>query len=250
VEVKATLSDREEAQSIGLITDEELVQRVLAGETTLFEIVMRRYNQRLYRIARAILRDDSEAEDVMQDAYVRAYEHLAQFAGRSRFSTWLTRIAIHEALARVRRRACMDQLDPAESDEGNRPMNLTTNSLNPEEHASAAELGKALEAAILAVPERYRLVLMMRDVEQMNTAETAAALELTDENVKVRLHRARALVRKELFARAGPNARNTFGFMGARCDRVVQKVLAVIQARKLEGEPSVRDLSSKTDHNT
>src|SRR5438270_13110211 len=93
------------------LTDEEVVRRVLAGETALFEILMRRYNQRLYRISRAILREDSEAEDVMQDAYVRAYEHLGQFAGKAAFSTWLTRIAIHEALARKRRRSRMDELD-------------------------------------------------------------------------------------------------------------------------------------------
>src|SRR5215467_7951689 len=96
------------------LSDEEVVRRVLAGENALFEIIMRRYNQRLYRIARGILRDDAEAEDVMQDAYVRAYSHLSQFAGRSQFSTWLSRIAIHEALARARRRTRMEQLGPIE----------------------------------------------------------------------------------------------------------------------------------------
>lgn len=212
------------------LSDEEVVRRVLHGETALFEIIMRRYNQRLYRIARGILRDDAEAEDVMQDAYVRAYAHLGQFAGRSQFSTWLTRIAIHEALARVRRRQRMDQLGPEESSDGESGMNLMASSLNPEEQTSAAELGKALETAILAIPEEYRLVLMMRDVEQMNTSETAAALELTEENVKVRLHRGRALVRKELFARAGAEAQSAFGFMGVRCDRVVAKVMKAIGA--------------------
>jgi RNA polymerase sigma-70 factor (ECF subfamily) len=207
------------------LSDEDVVRRVLDGETALFEIIMRRYNQRLYRIARGILRDDAEAEDVMQDAYVRAYANLTQFAGRAQFSTWLTRIAIHEALARVRRRQRMDQLGPEESNDGEREKNLISTSLSPEEHTSAAELRQALEAAILAVPEQYRLVLMMRDVEQMNTAETAAALELTEENVKVRLHRARALVRKELFARAGAEAQSAFGFMGVQCDRVVARVL-------------------------
>src|ERR1043166_577942 len=93
------------------LRDEEVVARVLAGETALFEILMRRYNQRLYRVSRVILRDDGEAEDVMQDAYVRAYEHLNQFAGKAAFSTWLTRIAIHEALARKRRRERIDELD-------------------------------------------------------------------------------------------------------------------------------------------
>lgn len=110
-------------------------------------------------------------------------------------------------------------------------MNLITSALNPEEQTSASELRKSLEKAILAIPEQYRLVLMMRDVEQMNTSETASALDLTEENVKVRLHRARALVRKELFARAGSEARSAFGFMGERCDRVVARVLEEIRGR-------------------
>lgn len=214
------------------LPDEEVVRRVLNGEPALFEIIMRRYNQRLYRIARGILRDDAEAEDVMQDAYVRAYTHLRQFAGRSQFSTWLSRIAIHEALARSRRRQRLDQLETEEG--GREDMSLLATSLNPEEQTSASELRGALEEAILAIPEQYRLVLMLRDVEQMSTAEAAEALDLTQENVKVRLHRARALVRKELFARAGSEAQSAFGFMGARCDRVVARVLETIGAATAE----------------
>ena len=213
------------------LSDEEVVRRVLAGETALFEIIMRRYNQRLYRTARAILRDDGEAEDVMQDAYVRAYEHLSQFAGRSQFSTWLTRIAIHEALGRVRRRKRVEQFGTIESDDVNSEVNVPATSLNPEQQTSVSELGKALEDAILAIPEQYRLVLVMRDVEQLSTSDTAAALELSEENVKVRLHRARAMVRKQLFAQAGTEAPRAFGFMGERCDRVVARVLQRIAAR-------------------
>src|SRR5438105_13831860 len=104
-------------------SDEEIVRRVLAGDTALFEVIMRRYNQRLYRTALSILRDGAEAEDVMQDAYVRAYQHLGQFAGRSSFATWLTRIAIHEALSRNRRRTRTMQLDEALNDRGEIPMN-------------------------------------------------------------------------------------------------------------------------------
>jgi RNA polymerase sigma-70 factor, ECF subfamily len=207
------------------LPDEEVVRRVLAGETALFEIIMRRYNQRLYRMARAILRDDGEAEDVMQDAYVRAYEHLSQFAGRAQFSTWLTRIAIHEALGRSKKRKRTEQFGTLESSDGDTEVNVAATALNPEEQTSAAELGEALENAILAIPDQYRLVLMMRDVEQLSTAETAAALELSEENVKVRLHRARGMVRKQLFAQAGAEAPSAFGFMGARCDRVVAQVL-------------------------
>jgi len=209
------------------LPDEEVVRRILQGETALFELIMRRYNQRLYRIARAILRDDAEAEDVMQDAYVRAYEHLAQFAGRSQFSTWLTRIAIHEALSRSQRRKRTEQFSARDSHEGIRDgeVNVAADALNPEQQVSVSELRGALEVAILSIPEQYRLVLMMRDVEQLNTQETASALDLSEENVKVRLHRARAMVRKNLFARAGADAPAAFGFMGQRCDRLVARVM-------------------------
>src|SRR5437763_3911843 len=118
------------------LADEEVVRRVLEGETALFELIMRRYNQRLYRVTRAILRDDAEAEDVMQDSYVRAYEHLSQFAGRSLFATWLTRIAIHEALARVQRRRRTDQLGASAWSEENGEVNVATAALNPEEQLS------------------------------------------------------------------------------------------------------------------
>ncbi len=214
-----------------VMPDEEVVRRVLDGETALFELIMRRYNQRLYRVARAILRDDAEAEDVMQDAYVRAYTHLAQFGGRSQFATWLTRIAIHEALARVQRRKKTDQLGANEWNDGEGEMNIPATALNPEEQLCALELGRALESAILSIPEQYRLVLILRDVEQLSTTETASALDLSEENVKVRLHRARAMVRKNLFAQAGSEAPRAFGFMGERCDRVVTRVMERISAR-------------------
>jgi RNA polymerase sigma-70 factor (ECF subfamily) len=214
------------------LSDQEVVRRVLDGETALFELIMRRYNQRLYRVARAILRDDAEAEDVMQEAYVRAYEHLGQFAGRSQFATWLTRIAIHEALARSQRRKRIDQLgaNPWSEPGRDREVDVAASALNPEEQLSVSELGRALEDAILSIPEQYRLVLMLRDVEQLSTTETAATLELSEENVKVRLHRARAMVRKNLFVQAGSEAPRAFGFMGERCDRVVARVMGKISS--------------------
>ncbi len=206
-------------------TDEQVVERVLAGETALYEIIMRRYNQRLYRVVRAILRDDSETEDVIQDAYVRAYQHLNQFERRAPFSTWLARIAIHEALSRIRRRNRFEQLDSATHD-GESSLSLSNSTLDPEQSTSRAEITRILEQAVLALPEQYRTVLMLRDVEEMSTAETAAALSITEVNVKVRLHRGRALVRKHLFARAGASAKAAFPFMGVRCDRVVERVFA------------------------
>ena len=208
-------------------TDEQVVQKVLAGETALFEIIMRRYNQRLYRVARVILRDDAEAEDVMQDAYVRAYQHLRQFAGRAKFSTWLTRIAVHEALARVQKRNRLSAIEDMTETAGE-TMTFASNEASPEQQAATAEVKLLLESAILTLPEGYRSVLMMRDIEELSTAETAESLDLTEENVKVRLHRARALLRKELFARAGESRATVFPFMGERCDRVVRVVLEKI----------------------
>lgn len=204
-------------------TDEEVVTRVLEGETAAFEILMRRYNQRLYRAARAILRDDAEAEDVMQDAYVKAYQHLGQFAGRAKFSTWLTRIAVHEALARVERRRRYDTLDSVSGPDGD-DMKIASHVPSPEQQAVNAQNGVLLEAAILALPDSYRTVLMMRDIEELSTAETADALDLTEENVKVRLHRARALLRNELYTQVGSTRTKAFAFMANRCDRLVQNV--------------------------
>jgi RNA polymerase sigma-70 factor, ECF subfamily len=217
-------------------SDEEVVDRVRAGETALYEIIMRRYNQRLYRVARAILRDDGEAEDVMQDAYVRAYEHLGQFAGRSSFSAWLTRIAVHEALLRVRRRGRLDQLDDAEID-GEPGTIMAEATPDPEQITTRAELRQLLEEAILELPEQYRTVLMLRDVEELSTAETAEVLSLTEENVKVRLHRGHGMLRAWLLARVGANAADAFPFMGVRCDRVVQQVFAQLVAS--EGSSAV-----------
>ena len=204
-------------------TDEHVVERVLAGETALYEIVMRRYNQRLYRVVISILRDRDEAEDVLQDAYVRAYQHLSQFEGRASFSTWLTRIAVHEALARLRSRSRMLQLG-TETDEEDIPVDSMPVSVDPEETASRAELARLLEHSLMNLPEQYRTVLMLRDVEELSTSETAEALGLTEENVKVRLHRGRSLLRRDLLERVGTTAREAFPFMGQRCDRDVHRV--------------------------
>ena len=229
MEITETL---EKARSEGW-TDEEVVERVKAGDTALYEIVMRRYNQRLYRVARAILHDDAEAEDVMQDAYVRAYQHLHQFAGRAPFSAWLTRIAVHEALGRLRLRSHNQQLGDTEHD-GELSMNMVGTSLDPEQSASRAELGQVLEEAVIGLPLQYRTVVMLRDVEELSTSETAAALDLTEQNVKVRLHRGRAMLRGWLFARVGTNAKNAFPFMGVRCDRVVYGVFARLTSRSTD----------------
>ncbi len=205
------------------LTDEEVVNRVRAGETALYEVIMRRYNQRLYRVARAILHNDAEAEDVMQDAYVRAYTHLGQFAARSPFSSWLTRIAVNEALARRRLSKQHQEVDATEFD-GEISMQDLYKSPDPEQNASGAQLREFLEQAVLDLPEQYRTVIMLRDIEELSTAETADALDLSVENVKIRLHRGHAMIRDWLFERIGAKAKEAFPFMGIRCDRVVQAV--------------------------
>jgi RNA polymerase sigma-70 factor (ECF subfamily) len=164
----------------------------------------------------------------MQEAYVRAYQHLSQFAGRAKFSTWLTRIAVHEALARSYRRnrfTDIRQQDPSDSSSLGDPMNnIPTSTANPEEQVSSGELRGLLEQAILKLPESYRSVLMLRDLEELSTADTAECLQISEENVKVRLHRARTLLRKELYARTGRTLTETFQFQAPRCDRVVRNV--------------------------
>ncbi len=207
------------------LSDQEVVRRVLAGETALFELLMRRYNQRVYRVARGILRDDAEAEDVMQDAYVRAYQNLGQFEGRAKFATWLVRIAVHECLARVQRRARFRSIEDETEGVSNMSL-LASKAPDPERSAASGEASSLVEAAIMGLPESYRTVLMMRDVEEMSTAETAECLNLTEENVKTRLHRAHAMLRRDLYARAGAARVNAFTFGRERCDRIVQRVLA------------------------
>jgi RNA polymerase sigma-70 factor, ECF subfamily len=212
-------------------SDEEIVARVVEGDTALFELLMRRHNQRIYRVARAILRDDGEAEDVMQDTYVRAYQHLSQFEGRAKFTTWLTRIAVHESLARVERRGRFESYLPDDTNFDGDPMAyVPSKDRTPEQQASNRELGDLLEQTILALPETYRTVIIMRDIEEMTTAETAEALDITEENVKVRLHRARTLLRDELYSRAGASSSEAFAFHAVRCDRVVNAVMERITA--------------------
>jgi RNA polymerase sigma-70 factor (ECF subfamily) len=223
------VSPAEVSTSQEQLSDEEVVARVLAGETGMFEIVMRGHNQRLYRVARAILRNDGEAEDVMQDAYVRAYEHLDQYAGRAKFSTWLTRVAVHEALARQHRGNRYQELKPMSEREGDPMDGFASLAPDPEQQASNSEIRTLLEEAVERLPDAYRTIFMLRDVEDMSTTDTAEVLEITEDNVKVRLHRARALLRKSLYARAGMERKEAFNFHAVRCDRVVKNVFERIQ---------------------
>jgi RNA polymerase sigma-70 factor, ECF subfamily len=206
------------------LSDEEVVDRVRSGEGALFEVLMRRHNQRLFRAARSIVKDDAEAEDVMQQAYVNAYTHLDQFAQRATFSTWLTRIAVHEALARLKHNGRFTDIDPALDDESVTRA-LPMPALDPEQQAQASELRRFLEAALDALSPRYHSVVMLREVEGLSTLETAACLGITEETVKTRLHRARGLLRRLLSGKAGLAARDAFPFPAPRCDRIVASVL-------------------------
>lgn len=206
------------------VPDEDIVERIRAGEIALYEILMRRYNQRLYRVARSILRNDGEAEDVMQDAYVRAYEHLNQFAGEAKFSTWLTKIAVHEALARVRKSGRSEDLDLIPETNVQNIASMTKAIRDPETQAYDHELRLVLERALNALSPTYRSVFVLRAVEGLNVAETAACLDISLEAVKTRLHRARSLLRKDLHRRAGVTAAQAFPFHLSRCDRVVEAV--------------------------
>lgn len=211
----------------GSMSDEQLVASIRSGQTTLFEELMRRYNQRVYRVARAIIRNETEVEDVMQQAYLNAFAHLQQFAGRAKFSTWLTRIVIHEALSRRRRTQRTDQFST--DSEGDAMPHTQSPVLSPERQAYAAELKRLVEDSVDALPEAYRVVFMLREIEGLSTSETAEGLDLGEEAVKTRLHRARALMRRELYARSGGTTASAFTFLGARCDEMVRRVIARLE---------------------
>jgi RNA polymerase sigma-70 factor (ECF subfamily) len=206
------------------LSDEEVVERVLAGDTSLFEILMRRYNQRLFRVTRGILADDAEAEDVTQDAYVKAFRELAKFRGEASFSTWLTRIACHEALARARKRRRLVPIDGI--DGGGGPPDPPSRDFGPDRELENRELQTVLREAVEVLPDPLRAVFCLREIEGLSTEETADALGLTVENARVRLHRAKRSLRQTLDERIGREVRRLYLFDGARCDRMVEGVFA------------------------
>jgi RNA polymerase sigma-70 factor (ECF subfamily) len=206
--------------------DAEVIRQVLQGNTAMFELLMRRYNERVYRTARGIVRDEHEAEDVMQQAYVNAFTHLRQFNGSAQFSTWLTRIAVNESLARLRRQGRHEVFDEElpnlEAFMSSHP------SENPERQAFTGELRELLEWAIDTLPDGMREVFVLREVEGLSTSEVAECLSVTEDVVKTRLSRGRAALRRVLLERTGATAPEAFQFYRPRCDRVVAQVLARI----------------------
>jgi RNA polymerase sigma-70 factor (ECF subfamily) len=214
------------------LTDVELVGRVRAGDARAMEPLMRRHNRTLYRTARAILRDDAEAEDAVQDAYIQAFRNLEAFRGDSSFSTWLVRIAANEALMRRRRNVRRSEVIPINHENGELLMEeiAQDKGAGPEQQTLGAEVRRLLEARIDALPDLYRAVFVMRAVEEMSVEETAAALELPPATVRTRFFRARALMRNSLEREVDQSLLDVFSFAGARCDRIVAGVLARLAA--------------------
>jgi RNA polymerase sigma-70 factor, ECF subfamily len=210
------------------IDDVELVQRARARDGTAFRTIMEQNNRRLYRIARSILRNDSEAEDVVQDAYVKAYTHLDEFRGDARLATWLARITMNEALERLRRErpaVALDTLEP-EPPPGQLiqfPQIAAQN--DPEQTMAQRQILHLVEQTFDKLPEIFRVVFVARMIEGMSVEETAEILGLKQETVKTRLHRARQLLRDQLDKQIGPLFTDAFPFAGRRCERLTQAVL-------------------------
>ncbi|MGW8123485.1 RNA polymerase sigma factor [Roseivirga echinicomitans] len=209
--------------AVGKLTDTEVIRRVLAGEKELFEILMRRYNQTLYRVIRSYITAEGDVEDAMQEAYLKAYEKLDQFRGSAAFSTWLVRIGMNEALQKIRKNKRVffinDQTEASSqifqlSDQGQ---------MNPEKNVIKHETRLMVEKSIDQLPEKYRVIFMLHQVEGMSNTEIAAALDLTESNVKVRLHRAKNMLKDQLFKQSLDAT--AFEFGNSRCDGIVQYVM-------------------------
>lgn len=212
------------------LPDSAIVQRISAGDNKAFTLLMRRYNQTLYRTARSILRDDVEAEDVLQDAYILAYRGINKFRGDAKLSTWLTRIVINEALARLRkktRRAEVIRLD-CDMESDNDPMEANTGdaaSEPAEGTAMRAEARRLLEAKVDALPEVFRTVFVLRALEEMTVEEVAVALDIPEATVRTRYYRARCCLREALSREIDFAFEEAFRFAGERCDRIVAGVI-------------------------
>ena len=204
------------------ITDSEIVKRVLAGEKELYEILLRRNNQKLYRVIRSYINSQADIEDLMQNTYLKAYEKLYQFKHTAVFSTWLIRIGINEALAKIKDRkkghSELDQDTVIKMPDTHRP--------NPEKNVIQKEASALLEQTIDTLDEKYKVVYLLREVEEMKMQEIAECLDISVSNVKVRLHRAKSLLKEKLFKAVENSSIYEFGF--SRCDRIVENVMSQI----------------------
>lgn len=211
-----------------------LVRGALAHETGAFREIMRRHNRRLFRVARSVTRDDAEAEDVVQETYLHAYAALGSFRGEAGLGTWLTRIALNEAVGRIRRRRNTTDLDVLEATPPAQILFLDgPQSDDPERAAARRQLRGVIEAAVDHLPQPFRTVFVLRDMEGLSVEETALSLGLKPETVKTRLHRARRLLRRMLNERFSDTLSDTFPFAGARCDRIIARVEAILAERGL-----------------
>jgi len=224
--------ERQDAQRVidhDVLGDVELVELARQRDAAAFRVIMRRHNRRLYRVARAVTRDDSEAEDVVQEAYSLAFTNLGKFRGDSSVATWLMRIALNEALGRLRRRRPTVELSALEaehrSDAHIIQFPLMTSNCDPERAVAQREIGRLMERAIDDLPEPFRLVFVMREIEELSVEETASLLGMPQATVKTRLHRARRLLRQALDEQLAPALADTFPFDGMRCTRMAHKVL-------------------------
>jgi len=220
------LALRADRQVLEQLSDEAVVARVLAGDVPLFELLMRRYNQRLFRVARAILKDDADAEDAVQEAYVHAYLKLGQFRGGHAFAGWLLRIATNEALMRYRRRTGIRlvELEELDANEETAMADIDSPIINPEAALHDREFRRLLEQAIDALPETYRAAFALREIEQLSVQETAEYLGIEAAAVKTRVHRARRLLQKHFSSELAAALPGVFSFAGDRCDRLVAGV--------------------------
>jgi RNA polymerase sigma-70 factor, ECF subfamily len=210
--------------------ESELIDRIAHGDHAAFEAVMRRYNGKLFRVARAILKDDTEAEDALQDAYLEAFRHIAEFRGGAQFATWLTRIVINQSLMRLRKqkreRVVVPFRERGSLDDTPVDADVPDRSAEPPPAAILrAEIRRLVERRIDELPVAFRTVFVMRDVEDMTVQETADCLSIPPATVRTRLFRARALLREALARDMDPATIDVFGFAGERCDRIVAAVL-------------------------
>jgi RNA polymerase sigma-70 factor (ECF subfamily) len=219
-----------EKASSARLEDEVVVRRVLSGEKELFEILLRRYNQTLYRVIRGYLRDEADVEDAMQDTYLKAFDKLEQFQGKAAFSTWLIRIGINEALLRLRKLRRVRSLVSQEADvEAGKMIQLPDpREMNPEKQAIQVETRQLLEKAIDHLPEKLRVIYILKEVEGLKNEEIARCLDISEPNVKVRLHRARTMLKETLYRISAST--EIFEFGNSRCDGIVARVMHAISA--------------------
>jgi RNA polymerase sigma-70 factor (ECF subfamily) len=210
-----------------------LARRVAAGERAAFEALMRRHNRRLYRLARATLRDDAEAEDALQEAYLSAYRKIDQFRGEAALGTWLSRLVLNECLARLRRGARRDNIVPIVGAPADRELDTMGHSPSesPEQSLARGEMRTLIERKLDELPEAFRVVFVLRNVEELSVEETAACLQIPEATVRTRHFRARGLLREALAQEIDLAERDVFEFGGLHCDRIVERVLERLQKR-------------------